>query len=181
MPRLKTIEPEHANAKIKKLYQEVEANLGMVPNLIKTLANSPVAAEAYMTFWNLMGEGVLPVHLKEHIALHVAEANGCSYCVSAHCAISKSVGLRDEEIQDGRQGTSPDRKTDAVLKFVGKVLETRGAVKTEDIQQLKDLGYADGEITEIIAIVVLTIFSNYFNNVAGTVNDFPSVPELANH
>ncbi len=180
MPRLMTVEPEHASDEVKKLYQEVENNFGMVPNLIKTLANSPVAAEAYLTFWNLLGKGVLPANLREQVALHVAEENGCSYCVSAHCAISKSVGMRDEEIQDGRQGTSPDRKTDAALKFAGKVLDTRGAVKTEDIQQLKNLGYSEEEITEIIAIVVHAIFGNYFSNVAGTVNDFPIAPELAN-
>lgn len=179
MPRIQTVEIDHATPRVKDLYKEVENNLGKVPNMIRTMANAPVVAEAYVSFWNLLGQGVLPATLREQISLYVAESNGCSYCVSAHCALSKASGLRDEEIRDGRLGRSPDAKTHAVLKFVGRILQTRGKVTTEEVADMRKAGYSDEEITEIIAWVVFVIFSNYFNNVSGTVNDFPQATALA--
>ena len=35
-----------------------------------------------------------------------------------------------------------------------------------------------GEITEILGHIALTLFTNYFNHVAGTEVDFPAVAEL---
>ena len=179
MQRIQAIETDKANGRVKDLYQEVESNLGMVPNMIKTMANAPVVAEAYINFKNLLDEGVLSEHLKEQIALHVSESNGCAYCVSVHCALSKGAGLRDEEVRDGRLGQSPDSKAHTALHFAGRILEIRGAVTTEEVTEMSNAGFTDEEITEVIALVVFTIFSNYFNNVVGTLNDFPKAAELA--
>ena len=77
MQRIQAIEEELANDKVKDIYQEVKSNLGIVPNMIKTMANAPVVAEAYFNFWNQLGQGVLLEQLKEQIALHVSESNGC--------------------------------------------------------------------------------------------------------
>lgn len=40
-------------------------------------------------------------------------------------------------------------------------------------------GLTDAEIAEIIATTALSIFTNYFNHVAGTAVDFPAAPKLA--
>ena len=53
-----------------------------------------------------------------------------------------------------------------------------GWVTDEELQGVRDAGYGDGEINEIIATIAITIFSNYFNHVAETEVDFPAV-ELA--
>lgn len=179
MQRIKAIEIGQASGRVTNLYQEVQNNLGMVPNMIRTMANSPVVAEAYVNFWNLMAQGILPAALREQISLYVAESNGCSYCISAHCALGKAAGLRDEEVRDGRLGQSPDDKTNTALKFVSRILETRGRVATEEVTAMRKSGYSDEEITEIIALVAFVIFSNYFNNVTGTANDFPQAAKLS--
>ena len=178
MPRMNAIEPENANQEMQELYQQVENNLGMLPNMVKTLANAPVVAKSYISFWNLMEQGVLPTSLKEKISLLVCEANGCSYCISVHCALSKGAGLADEEVLDSRQGQSPDRKTDQALKFASRILDTRGAVTTDEMDALRNVGYTDQEITEMVALIVFVQFSNYFNNAVGTVNDFPKADAL---
>ena len=157
----------------------MEDKLVMLSVMLTTFANSPVVLEAYLNFWDALDRGILPAHLREKIALYVAESNGAGYCVSAHCTMSKCSGITDEEIQDSRRGQSPNSKTEAILHFVKRVLDTRGTVSSDEIVRLKNLGTTDEEITEIIANVVFVIFSNYFNNVAGTVIDFPQVKLLA--
>lgn len=179
MQRIQAIEPEKASKEVKNIYQQVENNIGMLPNFIKTLANAPIAAKAYIQFNDLVVQGVLPVSLREKISLRISEANGCSYCVSVHCTLSKGAGLADEEVKDSRQGQSPDRKTDLAIKFAERIMDARGAVTTDEIDGLREVGYTDQEITEIITVVIFTQFSNYFNNAAGTVNDFPKAVELA--
>jgi len=89
------------------------------------------------------------------------------------------VGLGNEEITDSRRGTSPDRKTEAGLQFARKVVTERGFVSDGDVAGLREVGYGDGEIVEIVASVGLNLFTNYFNHVAETEIDFPEVEKLS--
>ncbi len=175
MPRLKAIDPIEAEAKAKTLLDGVQKKLGMTPNLMRTMANSSAVLEAYLGFSNSLGKTSLPPKLREQIALTVGEVNRCQYCLAAHSALGKMAGLGDEEIADSRRGSSPDRKTEAVLQFARKVVTERGWVNDDDVASARAAGVNDGEIAEIVAIVALNIFTNYFNHVAGTEVDFPEV------
>ena len=75
MPRLKQIEPETTAGRTRELLEQTKARMGKVPNLIKTLANSPAALEAYLGFSDALSNGVIPAQLREQIALAVSEAN----------------------------------------------------------------------------------------------------------
>jgi alkylhydroperoxidase family enzyme len=55
----------------------------------------------------------------------------------------------------------------------------RGHVSDEDLQALRDEGFSDGDITEVVANVALNIFTNYFNHVADPEIDFPQAECLA--
>ena len=175
MPRLKAIEVDNAAPAAKALLQGVEKKLGMTPNLMRTMANAPAVLDAFLGFGNALSKGTLSVKVREQIALTVAELNKCQYCLSAHSAVGKMVGLSDEEIADSRRSASPDRKTEAILQFAGKVVSTRGWVSDDDVLALRSAGATDAELSEIVGVVAHSIFSNYFNHVAGTKVDFPEV------
>ena len=177
MPRLTAISSEHAAGKAKDLLDGVQATLGMIPNLMRTMANSPAVLEAYLNFKGALAMGSLPATLREQIALAVAEVNGCDYCLAAHAAVGTLVGLSHQDILDSRQGTSPDRKVEAALRFARMLVQQRGRVGDEDLARLRKMGYGDDEISEIVAHVALNVFSNYFTLVADTVVDFPEVSQ----
>jgi uncharacterized peroxidase-related enzyme len=179
MPRLKAIDPDQATGLAKQLLDGLNEKFGMVPNLARALANSPAALQGYLAFGEALEGGVLSAKLREQIALTVSEANGCGYCVAAHCAIGKSVGLSDVELTDARQSTSPDSKVDAALHFARQLVENRGWVSDEDLSRVRRAGHGDGAIAEIVAVVAWKTFANYFNHVADTVVDFPAVGEVA--
>ncbi len=178
MPRIHPVEPDKATGKTKELLDRAQAKMGRVPNLIKTLANSPAALEAYLGFSDALSNGVLPAKLREQISLTVSEANGCEYCLAAHSTVGKMVGLSEEDVYDSRRAVSTDGKTEAVLQFVRQVVEKLGWVNDEEIVRLRGAGYGDEEIAEIVAHVARNIFSNYFNHIAETDVDFPRVPAL---
>ncbi len=175
MPRLNAIDPKAATGRTKELLDGVKAKIGMVPNMMRTYANSPAALEGYLNFSGALAGGLLDAKLREQIALTVADANSCEYCLSAHTAIGKMVGLDENEIVASRQASSGDAKTDAALKFAHQIVIKRGEILDSEIQAVREAGYADGEIVEIVANVALNIFTNYFNHVAQTVVDFPKV------
>lgn len=175
MPRLTAIDPASATGKAKELLDGVQATLGVTPNLMRTMANSPAVLEAYLSFNTALGRGRLSAKEREQIALAVAEANGCEYCLSAHTAIGKKVGLPESDLLASRLGTSPDFKVAAALKFAQAILSQRGQVTDEDVNRIRRAGLGDAEIAEIVANVALNVFTNYFNLVAETTVDFPRV------
>ena len=179
MPRINAIEPDQATGEAKQLLDAVNDKFGMVPNLARTLANSPAALKGYLAFGEALDGGLLPAKLREQIALTVSQANGCEYCVAAHCAIGKSIGLSDSELTDARQSSSPDTKVNVALRFAERLVNDRGWVADEDLDRVRRAGYGDGEIAEIVAIVAWKTFANYINHVAGTDVDFPAVSEVA--
>ena len=110
------------------------------------------------------------------MALAVAEINGCDYCLSAHSYLGKNLAkLSDVEIAANRNGSSGDAKAAAAVGFAVKLVEARGHVTDADIKAVKDAGYSDAQLIEIVLHVALNTLTNYVNEVAKTEIDFPVV------
>jgi uncharacterized peroxidase-related enzyme len=180
MSRIHAVDPATASGKTKQLLDAVQASLGMTPNMVKTMAASPEVLEGYLSLSAALAGGRLPVALREQIAIAVAEANGCSYCLSAHSFLANKVGkLSEQVIADTRSFRSDDPKVDAVLKFARDVNERRGEVSYADIQRLREVGLTDGDVAEVLAHVALNVFTNYFNKATAVEIDFPVVTAAA--
>jgi uncharacterized peroxidase-related enzyme len=175
MSRITAINPKETTGGVKELLDAVQAKLGVTPNMMRTMAQSPAVLEAYLNFSDALGKGKLKAKVREQIALLSAEANQCGYCVAAHTAIGKMVGLNENAILAARGASAEDAETDAALKFARAIIEKRGAVSDDEIQAMKSAGFSEGEIAEVIANVALNIFTNYFNETAKTEIDFPRV------
>jgi uncharacterized peroxidase-related enzyme len=158
------------------LLAAVGKQLGTVPNLFRMVANSPAALEGYLGLSGALAKGSLPAATRERIALAIAEANGCEYCLSAHSYLGRHVAkLSDAEMAANRMGASEDVVADTAVRFARRVLDQRGRVSDAEIQAVRDAGYTDGQIVEIVQHVALNVWTNYVNNVAQTVVDFPVV------
>ena len=175
MSRLPAIQTETANGKTKQMLEAVQSKLKMTPNMTRVMANSSAILEAYLSFSGALAGGSLPARLREEIALTVGEQNACQYCVSAHTAIGKLTGLTDTDIEQARDARSSSAKAAAALAFAQKVLARKGQVTDADFEAVRQAGFGEGEIAEIIAHVALNIFTNYFNLAAATDVDFPKV------
>ena len=175
MPRLNMIEQSEATGKAADLLASVKQKLGMIPNMTKSMANAPAVLEGYLGLSGALSGGDLSPRIREQIALLSAETNGCRYCLSAHSAIGRSVGLSDDDIAEGRQGNARDAKEAAALNFAAAVLEEQGGVSDEDIQAVRHAGFSDGQIAEIVGNIANQVFTNYFNRMAKPTIDFPEV------
>lgn len=83
MASIKMVPEEEATGKVKEIYAEIKANLGIdfVPNLYKVMASKPGYLEAN---WNkvktvMVEPGKLDRLTKEIIAVAVSAVMGCEY------------------------------------------------------------------------------------------------------
>lgn len=175
MSRINPIDRNTTNEVVRRNFDAIEKQLDMVPNMMRTIAQSPEVLAGYLGLSGALGRGALPASLREQIALAVSEANACDYCLSAHSALGRGTGLSDDQIDASREARAADPKAGAALRFAAAVVERRGAIVDGDFALVRAAGFSDGEIVEIIAHVALTVFTNYFNRAAGTEIDFPRV------
>lgn len=179
MSRLQPVDANMAKSDTQALLNAVEKKLGMVPNMISTMAQSLPVAKAYLAFSDALSGSSIRPKLREQISIAVGATNECDYCLAAHSAIGKSVGLSDCEVVDAQTARATDSKSEVALQFARDVAENRGAVSDDEFEKMRAAGYSDSEIADVIGWVALNTFTNFFNRAAQTEIDFPAVPEVA--
>lgn len=175
MARIKLVTPESANAEQRALYDAIHAQLGMVPNFLQAFANSPAALRAFLGLHGIASEGSLDPQTRERIALALAQQNGCEYCLSAHTAIGRKAGLNGAEIEANRSGTSQDAKAAVAVGFARSLVAHMGEVTTGELQAMRDAGYSESDIVEVITHVGMNILTNLLGKAGRIDIDFPKV------
>ena len=132
----------------------------------------------YIAAADFLHSGKLGPKYMKMVILATSELNGCGYCASAHTQMAKNAELlTDEECLNTRRLVGVDEKSQAMLSFVKRVFETKGKVNEEDLQALKEKGFVDEEIVEILGGMALITFANYISNVGKPDPDFPPAPK----
>lgn len=175
MERIKLLSKEQASGSAQKALDSL-TNGGKIINIFKAMANSAAVLKSYAGIAGALAEKTLDNTIAEKIALLIAKINGCEYCNAAHSYLAKDV-LSQDEISQARQGKSDNKKVQSALDFAAAVMKKAGKVSDEELAKVKEAGFSDGEILEIIAIVALNFFTNAINNVTQTPVDFPKPKE----
>ena len=180
MTRIITPTADNTPAASLPLLDAVNKQLGVIPNLMKVVGNSPAALEGYLSLSGALGKGTLGAKTGERITLAVAELNACNYCLSAHSYLAANLAKLDAaEIEANRRGTSDKAKAAAAVRFATQVVKARGHVVDADVAAVKAAGFSQGEIIEIVVHVALNTLTNYVNEVAQTEIDFPAAAALS--
>ncbi len=175
MSRINTVTAEQANNEQQALFDAIQSQLGMVPNFLRVFANSPSALKAFLGLHTIAGEGALDEATRERIALALAEQNACQYCVSAHSAIGRKTGLNSDEIEANRAGNSQDAKAAVAVRFAKSLSENTGEVTTSELLEVRNAGYSDAELVEIITHVGMNLLTNILGKASQVEIDFPKV------
>src|SRR6266852_5526225 len=175
MSRIAPVVSSNVDSKVATTLSQVEKSLGMVPNLFATLANAPVALDGFLSLSKTLSRGRLTARQREIVALTMGQENECRYCLSAHTASSKGVGLDDAGALKARNGDGDDPFGRALASFAKAIVRRRGHLSNEELESARKAGIDDGLVMEVIANVALNTFTNYVNEVADTEIDFPVV------
>lgn len=168
----KTIDdaPEASRPALKAVSQQ----LGFTPNLFRLMSLSPAALSGVVALQGALGR-TLDARTRDVVALAVSQVNGCNYCLSAHSHVAAKFNqATDEVIARAKQGLSDDPDRQAAGTFARRVVEERGKVDDSDLQAVRDAGFSDKQIVELVALSAQFMLTNFMNNVADTDIDFPA-------
>ncbi|MDU4255488.1 carboxymuconolactone decarboxylase family protein [Pseudomonas nitroreducens] len=168
MSRLAALSLDQSPAASRTALQGVEKSLGFVPNAFATLAHSPAALGGYIALSQALNKNGLTPAEREAAALATSEVNGCDYCRAAHSFFGGKAGLSPDEILAARTGT-----LNGVTALARAITLSRGQISDDQLNAAREAGLDDGKIVDVIAQVALLTLTNYLNNVADTVIDFP--------
>jgi len=175
MAYVNLVDPALSPAAAKPTLDRINSAFGVVPNMFKAVANSPATLHSMWGSFGALAGGTLGARLGEEIAVAIANANRCEYCLAAHTALGRKAGASVDEMAAAQVGKSSDPRTHAALTFALKVVRDRAAVTASDIAALKSAGFADEGVVEIIAHVALNLFTNYVNVALNVPVDFPEI------
>jgi uncharacterized peroxidase-related enzyme len=157
---------ESAPEKSKPILENIKGKLGFVPNLMATMAESPVLVESYLTMMAIFDKTDLSPTEREIILMTNNRLNGCTYCMAAHTTVAKMAGVDESVIDALRSGTTiADPKLEALRTFAEAINETRGWVSEEQVDALIDAGYTKQTVLEVITGTALKVLSNYTTHI----------------
>ena len=169
---------EEVSPEAQGIFDNLQKNVGMVPNLYAYIGYSANALGNYLTLQQGQAKGAFNAKEREAIFLAVSEVNGCRYCQSAHTALGKMNGFTDEEILQLRQGTHADKKFQTITRLAAAIQETHGRPSQDLLDDFFRLGYDQAALVDLVSLVADKVFANYIHNITQIPIDFPEAPVL---
>ena len=159
--------PESAVGKAADLLGDIVARAGSAGPMVRTMAGSPSVLAGYLDLSRAMKRSRLERALTERISLAVQAKLGCALCLAAHTSGARAAGVTDDEIELAKQGTSSNPDIAAIVDFGRRIHTDPASITSEDIAQLRSLGYRDRELLDVVGLVALNVLTGSFNLVAG--------------
>jgi len=168
MPRIKIIEYEEAEGKLKEIYDEVIKKRGKLAEIHKIHSLNPQSMldhiDLYLTI--MFNKSPLSRAQREMIAVVVSEANKCGYCQIHHGEALRYLWRNEEKVQLLRKDYTEVELSpkDKLLCDLGYTLTLFPASKEVEaiINKLKELGTTDKELLD--ANLVISYF-NFVNRI----------------
>ncbi|MFA6245447.1 MAG: carboxymuconolactone decarboxylase family protein [Mucilaginibacter sp.] len=159
------------------IFDNLEKNLGMVPNLYAYFAKNDTALGDYLALQSR--KNTLNGKEREVINLVVSQVNNCKYCLAAHTVVGKMNGFTEEQVLEIRKAAiSFDHKLAALAEFVKESVTSRGEPSAESVEALFNAGYNEANLIDILIVIGDKIISNYLHKITLLPVDFPEAPEL---
>lgn len=160
------------------IFDQLNGQLGMVPNLYATLAHSEHALGSYLAFQN--AKSSITGKAREVVNLVVSQVNNCAYCLAAHTVIGGMAGFKPEQILEIRSGrASFDTKLDALARLVRNVVENRGHADRSLVDAFFVAGWTTANLVDAIVVIGDKTVTNYLHATTKVPVDFPAAPALA--
>lgn len=167
MAKIPYVEKEHVPENIQGIYDALQQKFGVVPNVIKAMANAPEMLAGFMPYLGAaLGPSQVSSDLKELAIITTSKINGCSYCTAHHTAAGKRAGLTDEKIASATDARSAalSAQEQAVVHYATE-LANNVAASESALEQMRQ-HFSDSQIAELNMVTgtfqVLTRFADTF-------------------
>jgi uncharacterized peroxidase-related enzyme len=169
------VEEQTATGDVAEAYADYRVRFGrdQVPGILKCFATHPPLLEQMIALAStlLFTESHLSRRVKEMIATYISALNSCPYCLDSHASFLRTQGGSDELLQAlsnaNLEVPTLSLKERRMLDFVGKVTIESHKISPDDIDLMKDVGWAQQEIAEAVHITALFACFNRVANAFG--------------
>lgn len=173
---LRLPDPGKLDSDHEAYFAKCEERLGFVPNVLRAYSFNQEKLRRFIAFYNdiMLGDSGLSKLEREMIAVVVSSVNRCYYCLVAHgSAVRKLSGdpALGELLAMNYRVAELEPRQRAILDFAAKLTERSHEVGEGDRQRLRDVGLAEEEIWDVVAVVGLF---NMTNRVASGVDMMPN-------
>lgn len=169
MARIKPLKKEEAQAETKAIFEGIEKNFGMIPNLFATIAHYPKALKPIIDLYQTIAkESTIEPRLQELANLEVSRINRCNYCLAHHSQMAKMCGVNDEHLNMLKAGDDKGfpKKEKTVIEYARQVTKDAEAVSDELFKRLSSY-FTESEIVNLTLIIGLMNVFNRFNGALG--------------
>lgn len=159
--------PQEAPPESREILENARRHFGFVPNLLASMASSPVALSVYFNA-NLGFEfGTLTPAERQIVLLTASKENNCTYCSISHSALARFFANvpGDALIAIESGGNPKDYKLNALVSLTRELVVRRGDVSRETIQSFFDAGYNKEQLLEVLIGIGIKTISNYFDHI----------------
>ena len=158
--------------------EAVQRQLGFIPNLFATFAESPTLLAGYLALDGAYSKGTLTALERQAILIAVSAENDCEYCVAAHSTVATMLRVPEPILRSIRDGASIENaRIDALVRLARAIVRTRGNVTQGTVEEFLASGFTKDQLGEVLVGVGLKTISNYFNALAGTPLDDAFKPQ----
>jgi uncharacterized peroxidase-related enzyme len=155
-----------APAGSQPILDQLQKQVGFLPNLAASMAESPTLLDGFTSLRRIAGGGTLDPVAREVVALAVSFENRCSYCMAAHSTFASSHGAPEALLSALREGRPvDDPRYQALSSFASAVVTNAGPLTTEQKRQLLDAGFTPAQMLEVLAVIGMTSLANWAHHV----------------
>jgi len=165
--RIEPIAVENAEGTARELLDEVARHGGKPGPMTRAMANAPALLKGYVDLSRAMKRTNIDRRIVERINLAVHDRLRCDYCLLAHTRAARKLGVSESEMRLARHGTSADPSIAAIVAFALQILTAPGDIGDADVERLREHGYSDEQIAEVVGLVSLQLLTGAFNLMAG--------------
>jgi uncharacterized peroxidase-related enzyme len=160
MAFIDTVPAAEAKGELLEFYRRQQGRLGYLPNYAKLYCHRPAVMDAW---------AVLQKELRRHlddrsyslITVAAARALGNSYCSLAHGRKLMKHGLAQEDLVNVLRGEDVESVTEAeevMMRLAAKVARNAASVSEHDIEELKEHGFTDARVFDVVAAAAARCF-----------------------
>ncbi|MEP1230689.1 MAG: peroxidase-related enzyme [Litorimonas sp.] len=171
MTFIKTIPYSQATGRLRKLYDRVKGPDNNVDNIMMAHSLRPHTMEGHMAIYKYVlhhSNNEVPKWFLETIGVWVSLLNKCPYCIDHHFAglsrllndNERSSAIRAAMDADNIDVAPLSQAEKSALHYARNLTLTPSVCSETMVNELRELGYSDGEILEINQV---TAYFNYAN------------------
>ncbi len=157
---------ESAPEKSKQALRTLKENLGLIPNLAATMAESPALLNSFISAFGNFHGGTFTGAERQVLLLANAVANSCSWAVAFHSTLALKEGVAAVDVQAIRERRQPkDPKLSALSVLTRALIEKRGHLDEADLAAFAEAGFGQDQVLEVIAGLASSVMANYAGNI----------------